>query len=173
MALARAHGYVTLHAAASPMHADLHYGVVVEALRPLVLAVDAGARTSLVEGLPDLGRLFDGLHLSAPAPLGDMECRCGRPGGADRILDVGAGAAPWSLAIARRNPRCRVTALDLGAVLAVTRRAVATAGQADRFDYISGDVFDGNEAPSTERLLVDLRVHFVKANGRPSPKSSS
>jgi hypothetical protein len=59
----------------------------------------------------------------------------------------GAGAAPWSLAIARRNPRCRVTALDLGAVLAVTRRAVATAGQADRFDYVSGDVFDGTRPP--------------------------
>ena len=27
-----------------------------------------------------------------------------------------------------------------------------------------------NEGSSTERLLVDLRVHFVKANGRPSPK---
>jgi 3-methyladenine DNA glycosylase AlkC len=27
-----------------------------------------------------------------------------------------------------------------------------------------------NESTSTERLLVDLRVHFVKANGRPSPK---
>jgi hypothetical protein len=60
--------------------------------------------------------------------------------GADRILDVGAGAAPWSLAIARHNPRCRVTALDLGAVLAVTRRAVAAAGHADRFDYVSCDV---------------------------------
>ena len=27
-----------------------------------------------------------------------------------------------------------------------------------------------NEGSSTERLLVDLRVHFVKANGRPGPK---
>lgn len=27
-----------------------------------------------------------------------------------------------------------------------------------------------NESSSTQRLLVDLRVHFVKANGRPSPK---
>jgi SAM-dependent methyltransferase len=55
---------------------------------------------------------------------------------------VSAGAAARSLAIARRNTRCRVTALDLGAALAVTRPAVATAGQADRFDDISGDVFD-------------------------------
>jgi 3-methyladenine DNA glycosylase AlkC len=27
-----------------------------------------------------------------------------------------------------------------------------------------------NVGPSTQRLLVDLRVHFLKANGRPSPK---
>jgi DNA-binding CsgD family transcriptional regulator/tetratricopeptide (TPR) repeat protein len=71
MALARARGFLILHAAASPLHGDLHYGVVVEALRPLVRTVEAGARTSLVEGLPDLGRLFGGLHLPAPAPLGD------------------------------------------------------------------------------------------------------
>jgi predicted ATPase len=71
MALARARGFLILHAAASPLHGDLHYGVVVEALRPLVRTIEAGVRTSLVEGLPDLGRLFDGLHLPAPAPLGD------------------------------------------------------------------------------------------------------
>jgi DNA-binding CsgD family transcriptional regulator/tetratricopeptide (TPR) repeat protein len=72
MALARGRGFLILHAAASPLHADLHYGVLVEALRPLVRTVEAGARTRLVEGLPDLGRLFGGLHLPAPAPLGDV-----------------------------------------------------------------------------------------------------
>lgn len=70
-ALARARGFLTLRAAASPLHADLPYAVVVEALRPVVLTVEAGARTRLVEGLPDLGRLFDGLNLPAPPPLGD------------------------------------------------------------------------------------------------------
>lgn len=69
--LARAGGFLTLRAVASPLHGDLHYGVIVEALRPFVRTVEAGARTRLVEGLPDLGRLFDGLHLPAPAPLGD------------------------------------------------------------------------------------------------------
>ena len=28
-------------------------------------------------------------------------------------LDVGAGAAPWSLALAGRDPSCRITAVDL------------------------------------------------------------
>ena len=69
--LGRARGFLTLHAVASPLHADLHYGVVVEALRPVMRTVEAGARTRLVEGLPDLGRLFDGLDLPTPSPLGD------------------------------------------------------------------------------------------------------
>ena len=51
-ALARTRGFVTLHAVASPLHADLPYGVVVEALRPLVSTVEAGARARLIEGLP-------------------------------------------------------------------------------------------------------------------------
>jgi ubiquinone/menaquinone biosynthesis C-methylase UbiE len=62
--------------------------------------------------------------------------------GASRILDVGAGAAPWSIAIARRDPAGRVTALDLPAVLPVTRRSVEATGCADQFDYVSGDVFE-------------------------------
>jgi DNA-binding CsgD family transcriptional regulator/tetratricopeptide (TPR) repeat protein len=71
MALARTRGFVTLHAVASPLHADLPYGVIVEALRPLVRTVEAGARARLIEGLPDLGRLFEGLYLPAPTPLGE------------------------------------------------------------------------------------------------------
>jgi ubiquinone/menaquinone biosynthesis C-methylase UbiE len=62
--------------------------------------------------------------------------------GASRILDVGAGAAPWSIASARRDPSCRVTALDLPAVLPVTRRSVEATGCANQFDYISGDIFE-------------------------------
>ena len=37
-------------------------------------------------------------------------------------------------------------------------------------ESVTFDVELANEGSSTERLLVDLRVHFVKANGRPGPK---
>jgi 3-methyladenine DNA glycosylase AlkC len=37
-------------------------------------------------------------------------------------------------------------------------------------ESVTFDVELANEGSSTERLLVDLRVHFVKAKGRPSPK---
>ncbi len=62
-----------------------------------------------------------------------------RPG--VRVLDVGAGAAPWSLAMVRREPSCRVTALDLPGVADVTRRAVAEASAADRYEIIDADAF--------------------------------
>ncbi|MBD0292094.1 MAG: hypothetical protein ICV70_00790 [Jiangellaceae bacterium] len=79
---------------ASPLHADLHYGVVVEGLRPVVRSVEAGVGTRLVEGLPDLGRLFDGLDLP-PATAG-------RPGhGANAAV---RGRLPAARPAARQQP---------------------------------------------------------------------
>jgi SAM-dependent methyltransferase len=57
------------------------------------------------------------------------------------VLDVGAGAAPWSIAMARYSPGVRVIALDLPAVIASTRRAVDAADLRDRFDYLPADMF--------------------------------
>lgn len=58
-----------------------------------------------------------------------------------RVLDVGAGAAPWSIALAQRDPECCVTAVDLPAVLEVTKKAVAAAGVKGTYDYLGGDFF--------------------------------
>lgn len=57
------------------------------------------------------------------------------------VLDVGAGSAVWSTAYARRHPSCQVTALDLAAVLPVTRRAVTDAGLADRYRFRAANMF--------------------------------
>jgi len=58
-----------------------------------------------------------------------------------RILDLGAGAAPWSLAVVAKEPSCRVTAVDLPAVIHATRRAVEATGRAGRFEYLAADLF--------------------------------
>ncbi len=55
------------------------------------------------------------------------------------VLDVGAGAAGWSLALARRDPATRVTALDWPAVLVIAQKAAAEAGLQERFATIAGD----------------------------------
>ena len=58
-----------------------------------------------------------------------------------RILDVGAGAAPWSLALAARYTDCRITAVDVPETLAVTQAAVEAAGRDAQFHYLAGDFF--------------------------------
>ena len=55
------------------------------------------------------------------------------------VLDVGAGAAGWSLALARRDPDTTVTALDWPAVLTMAQKAAADAGLQERFATIAGD----------------------------------
>jgi SAM-dependent methyltransferase len=61
---------------------------------------------------------------------------------AARVLDAGAGAAPWSLAVAARDPVCLVTAVDLPAVVPAARRAVRDAGRGRQFRFLAGDLFD-------------------------------
>jgi SAM-dependent methyltransferase len=61
---------------------------------------------------------------------------------AARVLDLGAGAAPWSLAVAARDPACLVTAVDLPAVVPAARRAVTGAGRGRQFRFLAGDLFD-------------------------------
>jgi SAM-dependent methyltransferase len=61
---------------------------------------------------------------------------------AARVLDAGAGVAPWSLAVAARDPACVVTAVDLPAVVPATRRAVRIAGLQRQFRFLAGDLFD-------------------------------
>ena len=71
-----------------------------------------------------------------------------------RILDVGAGAAPWSLALAACDPACRICAVDLPAVVPTTRRAVEAAGYAAQFDYLSGDLLNMDWGDSAYDLVI-------------------
>ena len=70
-----------------------------------------------------------------------------------RVLDVGAGAAPWSLALAKRDPSCIVTAVELPAVMPSTRFAVRAAGLDGRYVFVEGDAFD---VDCGERASFDL-----------------
>jgi DNA-binding CsgD family transcriptional regulator len=71
LTLARRRGFVTMQSAAYPMQADLAYAPVLELLGPFLAGLEPGRREALVGGLPDLGRLFAGLHLPPPEPLWD------------------------------------------------------------------------------------------------------
>ncbi|HVA39258.1 MAG TPA: methyltransferase [Candidatus Binataceae bacterium] len=56
-----------------------------------------------------------------------------------RILDIGAGAAAWSIPFAKALKRARVTVADYPAVTQVARQYAERFGVADRFDYLEGD----------------------------------
>jgi SAM-dependent methyltransferase len=71
-----------------------------------------------------------------------------------RVLDAGAGAASWSLAVAARDPACLVTAVDLPTVVPATRRAVTDAGRERQFRFLAGDLFD----VELGRMAYDLAI---------------
>jgi ubiquinone/menaquinone biosynthesis C-methylase UbiE len=58
----------------------------------------------------------------------------------ERVLDVAAGTAAWSLPFAQTIPGARVTALDHPQVIPVTRQYAEQFGVADRYDYIGDDL---------------------------------
>jgi hypothetical protein len=77
---------------------------------------------------------------------------------AKRVLDVGAGAAPWTIAYSQRNPDCRVTAMDLTTVLPATRRAVQRAGLTDRYEFVAGNMFSAPLEVCRYDLIVVAQV---------------
>ncbi len=71
-----------------------------------------------------------------------------------RVLDVAAGAAPWSIALAQRDPRCQVTAIELTWVLPETRRAVREAGLESQYRFVAADIFQPDLSGSGDYDLV-------------------
>lgn len=101
--------------------------------RPIVAGdTPAGAGFFYAEGV----RLLDLLHREAAERCA---AHLARPG--LQILELGAGTALWSRAIARRQPDARVTVMDLPPVVATARQAVAADGLSDRYAFIAGDLF--------------------------------
>jgi 2-polyprenyl-3-methyl-5-hydroxy-6-metoxy-1,4-benzoquinol methylase len=79
------------------------------------------------------------------------------------VLDVGAGAAPWSLAVAARAPGCAVTALDLPSVLEVTRSAVSAAGRGTQYRYLPGNMFAADLGGPYDLVLLANVCHLFGA----------
>ena len=75
-------------------------------------------------------------------------------GTGSRILDLGAGAVPWTLALAALDPSVSVTAVEVPTVLPVTRQAVAAAGREEQFDLVEHDMFTLNLKEGTFDLVI-------------------
>jgi len=70
------------------------------------------------------------------------------------VLDVGAGAAPWSIPFAQAHPDCRVTVVDYPDVLSVTREYAERHGVGDRYEFVGGQA----ESADLGRDRFDLVV---------------
>jgi SAM-dependent methyltransferase len=122
----------------------------------LATVVQAGAPTTAADTVDGATRLYPTLvpllsawFTPAAARLADLLSPL-----SGEVLDIGAGAAPWSIAIATRNEHTRVTAIDVPAVLTATRHAVDQAGLATRFRYRAGDVFALDLPPAAYDLAI-------------------
>ncbi len=61
-----------------------------------------------------------------------------------KVLDLAAGSAVWSIALAQSGGNVQATALDWPPVIEVTKKIVARFGLAERFSYIAGDLMSAD-----------------------------
>lgn len=80
----------------------------------------------------------------------------------ERILDVAAGSAPWSLPFAQRLPKAQVTVLDYPEVTAVAREFAERFGVADRYRYIEGSLTEKDFGSSYDLVILG---HIIHAEG--------
>ena len=121
--------------------------------RPADAATIAGAESLYPRLVSQLGAFFR----PSAEHAADLLAQSGM-----RVLDIGAGAAPWSLALAARDPSCRVTAVELPGVMGSTRSAVRRAGLEDRYEFVEGSAFDVDwgEPASYDLALVANLCHL-------------
>jgi SAM-dependent methyltransferase len=76
-----------------------------------------------------------------------------------RILDIAAGHGVYGIALAQKNPRAQLIALDWGPVLEVARENAKTAGLAERFSTITGSAFEVDLGENYDIVLVPNFLH--------------
>jgi SAM-dependent methyltransferase len=76
-----------------------------------------------------------------------------------KVLDVAAGHGMFGIAVALRNPRAEVVALDWGPVLAVAEENARAAGVADRVRLLPGDAFKTDLGSGYDLVLLPNFLH--------------
>ncbi len=93
--------------------------------------------------------------IASLAASGNGECR---------VLDIAAGHGLFGIAIARRNPRARIVALDWAPVLEVALENARRAGVDGRYQTIAGSAFEAEfGGPYDLVLLTNFLHHFDAA----------
>jgi 2-polyprenyl-3-methyl-5-hydroxy-6-metoxy-1,4-benzoquinol methylase len=76
-----------------------------------------------------------------------------------RILDIAAGHGVYGIAMAQKNPRAQVVAVDWAPVLEVARENALAAGIADRFSTIEGSAFEVDLGGDYDVVLIPNFLH--------------
>ncbi len=82
-----------------------------------------------------------------------------------RVLDIGAGLAPWSLAIAAASRDVHVLAVDLPGQIAALTEVVVAAEASAQFETMAADVFTGDlrTAAGYDLVIVANVCHLFPA----------
>lgn len=102
----------------------------------------------------EVADVLDALHVEAAAELADRLRADGLVPPGATILDIGAGSAVWSRAVALADPRATVTAVDRGPVLEAARAYAQAAGMAARFTALAADWRDAPLAEGAYDLAI-------------------
>ncbi len=76
-----------------------------------------------------------------------------------RILDIAAGHGVYGIAMAQKNPRAQIVAVDWAPVLEVARENARAAGIADRFGTIEGSAFEVDLGGDYDVVLIPNFLH--------------
>jgi SAM-dependent methyltransferase len=76
-----------------------------------------------------------------------------------RVLDIAASHGVYGIAVAERNPRAQLVALDWAPVLAVATENARRAGLGDRFSTIAGSAFTADLGADYDVILVPNFLH--------------
>jgi ubiquinone/menaquinone biosynthesis C-methylase UbiE len=93
----------------------------------------------------------------------DRIVRYATAGSSPRVLDLGAGGAPWAIAVLTACPDGHAVVNDLDHVLDVARRTAAEHGVADRCEFRPGDYFEIDIEPGAYDLVA--LGHVCRAEG--------
>jgi ubiquinone/menaquinone biosynthesis C-methylase UbiE len=91
-------------------------------------------------------------QLRAASRLGMRLGWARRPG--LRVLDLGAGCAPWAIAVLEQSPGSAAVVNDLPGVIELAAETTAARGLGDRVDLRAGDFFEIALEPSTFDVVV-------------------
>jgi SAM-dependent methyltransferase len=80
-----------------------------------------------------------------------------------RLLDIGGGTGPWSIAIAQRHQHLTGAVLELPTTVELARSRVAAAGLGHRITVISGDALAGEIPAGYDVFLLANLIHYWSA----------